>query len=461
MRKINLIFCLFIIALFAACDTTTQKAGNQDNIPWKFLFNGEDLEGWNMKNGQATYTVDSGQIIGKSVLNTPNTFLCTNEFYSDFILEYVFKLDGDLNSGVQIRSNSYPEYKNYRVHGYQIEIDPSDRKWTGGIYDEARRGWLYPLDIAGMEAKNAYKHLEWNKGRIEAIGDTIQSWVNGVSTANLLDDRTSSGFIGLQVHGIGNDSLKEGNKIRWKEIKILTQELNKYNKKSSLPLLNMYNKLTKTEKNNGWKLLWDGKTKEGWRGARLDHFPEGNAWEIENGILSINESGGGESSSGGDIVTLEKYSDFELSVDFRISEGANSGIKYFVDTELNKGKGSAIGLEFQILDDERHPDAKLGAHEGSRTLASLYDLIKAENKFPAKPGHWNNARIVSKGMHVEHWLNDRKVLDFERKSEAYRKLVSESKYAKWDAFGELDEGHILLQDHGNKVDFRNIKIKVL
>src|SRR5690606_21169997 len=150
-----------------------------------------------------------------------------------------------------------------------------------------------------------------------------------------------------------------------------------------------------------------------------------------------------------DIVTGQLYRDFELKVDFKITPGANSGIKYYVDTEINKGPGSSIGLEYQILDDELHPDAKLGNHEGSRTVASLYDLIQADIDKPIKPlGAWNTAHIKSVNNHVEHWLNGVKVLEYERKSPEYRKLVSESKYVKWKDFGELDRGQILLQDHG-------------
>jgi len=220
------------------------------------------------------------------------------------------------------------------------------------------------------------------------------------------------------------------------------------------------NVLTPNEVKQGWKLLWDGKTTEGWRGAHREAFPE-KGWLIENGTLIVMPSGGGESTNGGDIVTSEMYSEFILELNFKITEGANSGIKYFVTEKEGPHPGSAIGLEFQILDDERHPDAKLGSHEGSRTLASLYDLIKAKNKIANPVGEWNQARIVIKGDKVEHYLNGKKVLQYKRGSAEFKKLVSESKYKDFKDFGMATEGRILLQDHGDKVYFCNIKIKDL
>jgi hypothetical protein len=220
------------------------------------------------------------------------------------------------------------------------------------------------------------------------------------------------------------------------------------------------NTLTTEEREAGWRLLWDGRTSWGWRGAKSEEFPE-EGWEIADGVLTVLESGGAESRAGGDIVTVDPYSDFELELEFKITPGANSGIKYFVDTELNKGEGSAIGLEYQILDDERHPDAEKG-RDGTRKLASLYDLIPASEDKPVRPiGEWNRARIVSRGSHVEHWLNGEKVVEFERGSPEFRDLVARSKYKGWKDFGELPEGPILLQDHGNRVSFRNIKIREL
>jgi len=428
----------------------------KDDAPWIQLTDGTD-DRWTQKGGTANYRIKDNMIVGSTVHNTPNSFLTTDEMYDDFILELYYKVDSTMNSGIQIRSNSFPYYQNGRVHGYQIEIDPSDRAWSAGIYDEGRRGWLVTLED-NPAAQKAFKQNDWNHYRIEAMGDTIQTWINGVPAAHLVDDKTASGFIALQVHSIGDDQ-KEGTEIAWKNVKILTDSLSKYNKEMSLAPVVTKNQLTVDEAKNGWKLLWDGKTTKGWRGARLDDFPD-KGWEIEDGVLTVLSSGGEESAAGGDIVTTDLYGDFELKVDFKLTEGANSGVKYYVDTDLNKGPGSSIGLEYQILDDERHPDAKLGNHEGSRTVASLYDLIQADVDKPINPiGEWNTAYIVSKDNHVEHWLNGMKVLEYERGSENFKKLVSESKYVKWPNFGESANGHILLQDHGDRVSFKNIKIK--
>ncbi|WP_437439748.1 3-keto-disaccharide hydrolase [Flavivirga aquimarina] len=429
----------------------------KEDIPWVNLFDGKTLNGWHQKGGEAKYTVRDNAIVGTTVHNTPNSFLTTDKMYDDFILELEYKVDPTMNSGIQIRSNSFPHYRDGRVHGYQVEIDPSDRAWSGGIYDESRRGWLNPL-ADNPEAQKAFKQNEWNHYRIEAIGDTIKTWVNGIPATHLIDEKTASGFICLQVHSIKEDK-QDGTEIVWKNIKIITDSVSLYSKKSTIKPIITKNQLTIDEKKKGWKLLWDGKTTNGWRGAKLEEFPE-SGWKIENGELTVLASGGGESTAGGDIVTKELYSDFELKVDFKVTPGGNSGIKYYVDTNINKGAGSSIGLEYQILDDDLHPDAKLGNHEGSRTVSSLYDLIQADVNKPINPvGEWNTAYIISKDNHVEHWLNGTKVLEYERKSDDYRKLVSESKYEKWPNFGELDEGQILLQDHGDLISFKNVKIR--
>lgn len=427
---------------------------------WQDLFNGENLDGWEKLNGTAEYKVEDGAIVGISQLNTPNTFLATNKNYDDFILEFEFKVDDGLNSGVQFRSLSLPEFQEGRVHGYQFEIDPSERAWTGGVYDEARRGWLYPLNY-NPEGQQAFKNGEWNKARIEAIGNSIRTWVNDVPCADLLDNTTASGFIALQVHSIGNAE-QEGKSVAWRNIRILTEELEQYRmpEKSDVKQINQIaNTLSEREAADGWVLLWDGKSSDGWRGAKQDSFPEAG-WSMADGILKVHKSDGGESTNGGDIVTTRLYKDFMLKVDFRITEGANSGIKYFVDTDLNKGQGSAIGCEFQILDDRRHPDAKMGK-DGNRTLGSLYDLIPAPADKPFRSGFFNTAMVVVEGNHVEHWLNGVKIVEYERNNEEWNQLVQTSKYKDWPNFGNAGEGLILLQDHGDEVWFQNIKIKEL
>jgi len=219
------------------------------------------------------------------------------------------------------------------------------------------------------------------------------------------------------------------------------------------------NALTAAEVKAGWKLLFDGRTMNGWRGAYMKTLPA-RGWEVRDGMLIVEESGGGEAAFGGDIVTIDEYSGFDLRVDFMLTEGANSGIKYFVIEAEPRTPGSAKGLEYQLLDDARHPDAKLGI-QGNRTCASLYDLLPAVNKPPVPPGIWHRARILVLGRHAEHWLDGVKVLEYERGGPEFLAHKAESKFKDIPGFGEYPSGHILLQDHGNRVFFRNIKIRVL
>jgi hypothetical protein len=446
------------------------------------LFNGKDLTGWVQRGGKATYTIEGNEIVGTSVTNTPNTFLCTAKTYGDFILEYDFKVDQRLNSGVQIRSECFDAPKEVefggkkitipagRVHGYQIEIDPDvprKRMWSGGIYDESRRGWLFPS--GGEKSEEAKKFSEqglkifkpndWNHIRVEAIGDSLKTWLNGAPCADIKDSVTARGFIALQVHGIGKEADKNGTQVRWRNLKITEVAAPK----------SAANTLTDAEKAAGWRLLWDGKTSEGWRSAKSDKFPP-HGWSMKGGVLTVHDNKGEESAGGGDIITTKRYADFELVADFKLTPGANSGIKIFVQPNLSPvdkvtgkptGVGSAIGTEFQILDDARHEDANKG-RDGNRKLGSLYDLMPAPtNKVVAPIGEWNHARILSQGKHVEFWLNGQKTVEFERGSEAFRKLVAESKYKNIPEFGEWADGHILLQEHGNEVSFQNVKIREL
>lgn len=209
----NLFKLSFLLVISFGISAQSVFAQSDD---WVELFNGEDLDGWIQRNGEAKYFVEDGELVGETVPDTPNSFLTTKDHYCDFELEYEVKVDTALNSGVQIRSQSYADHEDGRVHGYQVEIDPSDRAWSGGIYDEARRGWLNDLED-NDEARNAFKNGEWNHFRVEAKGDRIKTWVNGVPAADLEDDETACGFIGLQVHSTDKE---EPLQVRWRDVRI-------------------------------------------------------------------------------------------------------------------------------------------------------------------------------------------------------------------------------------------------
>jgi hypothetical protein len=424
---------------------------------WVSLFNGKNLKGWKQVNGKALYTVENGELVGTSVANTPNSFLITEKEYGDFILELDFRIAPGINSGIQFRSQQRPA--DGRVHGYQMEIDHSPRGWSGGIYDEARRGWLYGLDL-NPAAISAYRPDDWNTYRIECIGSSIRTWVNGVPTVHLLDEMTPRGFIGLQVHSLYQPE-DAGKQVRWRNIRIQTEKLRPSRPSDIYTVSLLPNHLSESEKAAGWKLLWDGQTTQGWRSVFGTSFPE-KGWKMEDRALRVIPTDGSE--TGNDIVTTESYGPaFDLRFEFQFAEGANSGVKYFVDERYQPGGKSGIGLEYQILDDARHPDAGQGV-KGNRTMGSLYDLIPAL-KFEwaaARLGQWNQGRIVSyPDGRVEHYLNNIRVVAYDRHTQVFQALVNGSKYAQWEGFGTAQSGPILLQDHGSGVAFRSMRIKEL
>lgn len=433
-------------------------AADDATTDWQALFDGKSLSGWRVVNGSATFEVVDGAIVGTTQQGTPNSYLATERTYGDFVLEFEVKQTvGPTNSGVQFRSRSNAHIQEGRVYGPQVDIDPSERQWTGGLYDEAMTGWWYPGTLNPQPG--LYKFNEWNRIRVEAIGPSLRTWVNGRPVANVLDATYRDGVIALQVHEIDKPE-EAGRKIHWRNLRIKEHPTASPADTHLFIRNNIPNNLSDAERKQGWQLLWDGKSTRGWRGAKGDPFPA-RGWRMKDGELTA--TGGG----GGDIVTEQTFSAFELQLDFRLTPGANSGIEYFVG---DYGNGNALGLEYQLLDDDRNADARLGT-DGDRTTASLYDIqprskLIANVGIAPKVGEWQHARIVAlPDGSVEHWLNGVKVLSYRRGSEDFRQRVAASKFKDLAStetkFGELAEGRLLIEDRGDEVSFRSIKIRAL
>ncbi len=436
---------------------------------WTALFDGKSLDGWTVLNGTAPYTVEDGAIVGRTVHDSPNTFLAANREYQDFVFEFEYTLDEGVNSGIQFRSISDPHIKNGRVHGYQFEMETTPRGWSGGIFDEARRGWLYPVEF-NPEAKPLYRANQWNSGRIVCAGNDVRTFLNGAQVAHLVDHLVHPGIIALQVHSIGKNA-PAGQTIRWRALRIKELDAAEAAAMAAAPTQAPYirslaaNALSPAETQQGWQLLFDGSQALGFAPAPADG-PLESRWSIQDGELAILPKKQGQKNV--QLVTKQTYAAFELDLEFKPQPGANSGIKYYVAqyAKAANAKTALLGLEYQILDDERHPDAKAG-EANNRTCASLYDLLAPSRKVggravPLNIGDWNHARVVARSDgSVEHWLNGYNVLQYQRGGDDYAARLARSKFAEYPDFGLAPAGAILLQDHNDPVAFRNIRIRPL
>ncbi|MCZ6792146.1 MAG: DUF1080 domain-containing protein [Planctomycetota bacterium] len=373
------------------------------------LFDGKSLTGWKVLGGKAKYRIEDGAIVGTSVPNTPNSFLSTEKSYGEFVLEYEFLVDPRLNSGVQIRSGSRKSYRNGRVHGYQVEIDPDvkrDRMWTAGIYDEGRRGWLNDLS-ENEPARKAFRPEQWNRVRVEAIGDSIRTWLNGVPAADLVDSFTLSGFIALQVHGVGKrtDPLE----VRWRNLRLKDLGIRR------------------------WKPLWDGKTLEGW------HQLPGGRWEVRDGRL-VGTSSASERRHGM-LITDRRFKDFTVRLKYKAVKG-NSGFYFRVD----KVDG-AVGVHgFQAEIDPR------------RDVGGLYET--GGRAWVVKP----TERQVARWLEKKNWLDVEEGWNLLSVSARGRRIVvhlNGHRTAELRNDPGRTEGHIGLQLHGGQdmhVEFKDIEI---
>lgn len=404
-------FLLFISFLIFSCESPDKHIKSSD---WELLFNEQNLNNWEVKNGTAEYSIEDKELVGTAKLNTPNTFLCTKKMYADFILELEVKVDEPLNSGIQIRSNSIPTYQEGAVHGYQVEVDPSSRGFSGGIYDESRRGWIYPL-CENSAGRKGFKNGTWNKYRIEAIGSSIRVWVNGIQTANLRDDLTTEGFIGLQVHDIGKDSSMVGKTVRWRNIKIATNNLEKLRTPDDgkTPEINLVpNELSEREKENNFELIFSN-----------------------TDTIMLKE---------GELVDFTRIENFDLKFDFLVGEKSNGGIEYFFNNKNEK-------CIFQIIDNNSLPKEE---QDGNQSLGSLKGITPSQNL--CVPGryrdfrglnNWNTGRIIIQNGKIEHWMNGYQIVEQE---------ISELNL-DW----EKGAHQISIFNNTGKINFRSIRLRRL
>lgn len=305
---------------------------------------------------------------------------------------------------------------------------------------------LFAVSVSGADGGDT-QQMNWDR-LIRPLG---QGSFDVYRFVERLADKGYTGPVGIQCF-----SLKGSPEVYLKQS---SEAWKRFKEKYALRV----NRLSPAEKKEGWKLLFDGKSAGLWRGINQPGFPE-KGWKIENGELIANAKGGAESGNGGDVITKKQYGNFMLKWEWRMeTKGGNSGLKYFVHEGIGGDKGYGYGLEYQILDDKNHEWMLQGKMKPNdyHTIGSLYEIYPASpDKRPSPLGFWNESRIVCNGNQVEHWLNGQKILEYDRSSDDFKARIAESKFKAVEGFGLWPEGHLLLQDHGSVVHYRNMKIVV-
>lgn len=445
-------FLCLLTAAFLSLVSAGAFSGSGDDREWKVLFDGKSTGAWRgyrqAEFPAGSWVVEDGAL--KTVVGAQRVDIITRDQYENFELELEWAVSPGGNSGIFYRVSE--EAQRIWETGPEVQI-LDDSRHRDGQDPRTSAASLYAL------LPPIHKQLrpvgEFNHLRLMVQGNHAEHWLNGVKVVEYelgseeLDrliaeskfrgmprfGRQRRGHIGLQHHG---------QEVWFRNVRV-----------RQLPA--PANDLTSQEIEAGWKLLFDGKTTQGWRGFKKDSFPS-HRWRVEDGCLKHGQGDGSRDpitgGGGNDIITTEMFDDFELSWEWRISPAGNSGVKYFISEQ----RVGAIGHEYQIIDDSSHPDAGRGSN---RTSGALYDLLDPENKVLEPVGAFNHSRIIVQGHHVEHWLNGLKVLAYELGSERLKAAIARSKFKDVEGFGTKFRTPILLQDHGDEVCYRNIKIRLL